>query len=43
MANIKDVARRAGVSPATVSRVLAKNVKVKKETEESVLRSIAEL
>lgn len=43
MANIKDVAKHAGVSPATVSRVLTKNVKVKKETEMVVLQSIAEL
>lgn len=43
MASIKDVARAAGVSTATVSRVLAKNAPVRKETRERVLQAVEEL
>jgi DNA-binding LacI/PurR family transcriptional regulator len=41
--SIKDVARKAGVSIATVSRVLADRPHIKVETKERVLRAIAEL
>lgn len=41
--SIVDVARNAGVSPATVSRVLSNNECVKKESVEAVLKSIKEL
>ncbi len=40
---IKDVARRAGVSSATVSRVLSNHPHVSPETREKVLRAIEEL
>lgn len=40
---IKDVARRAGVSPATVSRVLTGNHQVSKELKERVQSTIDEL
>ena len=43
MTSIKDVAQAAGVSTATVSRVLAKNAPVRPETRERVLQAIAEL
>ncbi|MGO0061654.1 LacI family DNA-binding transcriptional regulator [Brevibacillus fluminis] len=43
MATIKDVAKRAGVSVATVSRVLNKNGYVNQETELRVLAAIDEL
>ena len=45
MANIRDVARRAGVSPATVSRILNDNqvYKTRDETRERVLRAVTEL
>ena len=45
MANIRDVARRAGVSPATVSRILNDNqlYKTTDETRERVLRAVTEL
>jgi LacI family fructose operon transcriptional repressor len=43
MASIKDVARAAGVSTATVSRVLANKAFIRPETRERVLRAVAEL
>lgn len=43
MATIKDVAQAAGVSTATVSRVLANNAPIKPETRERVLNAIAKL
>ena len=45
MANIRDVARLANVSPATVSRILNDNqiYKTTDETRERVLRAVTEL
>ncbi|SEV93371.1 transcriptional regulator, LacI family [Cognatiyoonia koreensis] len=43
MATIYDVARTAGVSPKTVSRVLNGDAPVKKHTKEAVNKAIAEL
>ncbi len=43
MANIKQVAERAGVSSATVSRVLGGRVRVTPENRDRVLRAAAEL
>jgi len=43
MATIRDVAKKAGVSIATVSRVINNKGKIKKETEELVLRAMEEL
>lgn len=43
MARIKEVAERAGVSTATVSRVINQNSSVKPHLRESVLAAIAEL
>jgi len=43
MARIKEVAERAGVSTATVSRVINQNSNVKPHLRESVLAAIAEL
>ncbi len=43
MSNIKDVAKAAGVSTATVSRVLAHSAIIKPETRERVLEAIAQL
>lgn len=43
MTSIKDVAKVAGVSTATVSRVLAKNAPIKPETRERVLKAVADL
>ncbi|MCC7118610.1 MAG: LacI family DNA-binding transcriptional regulator [Anaerolineales bacterium] len=43
MANIKDVAQAAGVSTATVSRVLANHVSIRVETRQRVLEAIARL
>ncbi|MBL8077344.1 MAG: LacI family DNA-binding transcriptional regulator [Anaerolineales bacterium] len=43
MATIKDVAQAAGVSTATVSRVLANNAPIKPETRERVLNAISQL
>ena len=43
MTSIKDVAKAAGVSTATVSRVLAKNAPIKAETRERVLQAVARL
>ena len=45
MANIREVAERAGVSPATVSRVLNNNqtYKITNETRQNVLRAVTEL
>jgi|SRR5579872_533245 len=43
MATIKDVAEKAGVSPATVSYVLNEARKVRPETEQRVLSAVKEL
>lgn len=43
MATIRDVAKLAGVSVATVSRVLNKNGYVNKETEQKVMKAIEQL
>lgn len=43
MVNIKDVAKAAGVSPSTVSRVLGGAVPVAPETKERVLKVVKEL
>ena len=43
MVTIKDVAHDAGVSTATVSRVLNENVKVSVQTRRAVNTSIARL
>ena len=43
MTSIKDVAKAAGVSTATVSRVLANNAPIKAETRERVLEAVAQL
>ncbi len=43
MSNIKDVAKRANVSTATVSRVLANNYPVSKKTRKKVLKAVKEL
>ncbi len=40
--SIKDIARMAGVSIATVSRVINKNGKVAKETEKKILKVMEE-
>jgi DNA-binding LacI/PurR family transcriptional regulator len=41
--NIKDVAKKAGVSVATVSRVLRNSDNVRKQTREKVLKAVSEL
>lgn len=43
MTSIKDVAKTAGVSTATVSRVLANNAPIKPETRNRVLKAVADL
>ncbi|MBP6178170.1 MAG: LacI family DNA-binding transcriptional regulator [Anaerolineales bacterium] len=43
MTSIKDVAKAAGVSTATVSRVIANNAPIKAETRERVLEAISQL
>ena len=43
MTSIKDVAKAAGVSTATVSRVLANNAPVRSETRERVMQAVEEL
>ena len=43
MVSIKDVAKAAGVSTATVSRVLAKKSRIKDETRKRVLEAIEQL
>ena len=43
MSRIKDVAKVAGVSTATVSRVLANHVRVKEETRQKVLEAVEKL
>ena len=43
MASLKDVGRAAGVSTSTVSRYLAKELKVKKDTEKRILQAIQDL
>lgn len=40
--SIKDIAKMAGVSIATVSRVINKSGKVAKETEENILQIMKE-
>jgi len=43
MASIRDVARRAGVSTSTVSRVISRKIPVDRRTGERVMRAIREL
>lgn len=43
MSNIKEVAKAAGVSPSTVSRVLSGNIPVAPATREKVLKAVREL
>lgn len=43
MASIKDVAQEAGVSTATVSRVLSKGMHVRQEVRERVMNAVAKL
>ncbi len=43
MSRIKDVAKVAGVSTATVSRVLANHVRVKEETRQKVMEAVEKL
>jgi LacI family transcriptional regulator, fructose operon transcriptional repressor len=43
MASIKDVAKAAGVSTATVSRVLSNNAPIRPETRERVMQAVAAL
>ncbi len=43
MTSIKDVAKAAGVSTATVSRVLANNAPIKPETRDRVLKAVTDL
>jgi len=43
MTSIKDVAKAAGVSTATVSRVLANNAPIRPETRERVMQAVADL
>lgn len=40
---IKDVAKRANVAPSTVSRVIADNPRISKETKERVWKAMEEL
>ena len=40
---IRDVAKRAGVSPSTVSRVLNKSAPISEETAERIYRAMEEL
>ena len=40
---IKDVAKLAGVSPSTVSRVCNNNPAISRETQDKVRRAMAEL
>lgn len=40
---IKDVAKKAGVSPSTVSRVISRNPKISQETSERVLKCMEDL
>ncbi|MBQ9007844.1 MAG: LacI family DNA-binding transcriptional regulator [Clostridia bacterium] len=43
MVTLKDVAKRAGVSPSTVSRTLSNRVFVEEETREKVMKAVKEL
>ncbi|MCS7464034.1 LacI family transcriptional regulator [Paenibacillus doosanensis] len=43
MVTLKDIAKHANVSTATISRYLSSNIVVKKETEEKIQRAIKEL
>lgn len=43
MVNIKEVAKQAGVSPSTVSRVLTGNIPVASETRQKVLEAVKDL
>jgi len=43
MTTIKDIAKRAGVSTATVSRALSGNIPVNEDTRQKVLQAVKEL
>lgn len=43
MVSIKDVAKKAGVSPSTVNLVLNNHPKIPEDTKKKVLKAVAEL